>query len=66
MSSRYADAGVEILKRTVSPRLTLIAVEKPWMELSPPSVTSHSLAGAPARKFSHTIGLLPQPCASVR
>src|SRR5262245_61020472 len=57
MSRRYDVESVSILKLTVCPRLTLISVVKPWIEASPPPVTSHSDGGFPASRFSHMIAL---------
>ncbi len=48
-------AFVSTLNPTVSPRLTLMSVAKPWMLESPAPVMSHSLAGLPGRQFSATI-----------
>src|ERR671936_693982 len=52
MSRRYLvvagdGAGAAlILKWTVSPRLTLMSVAKPWMLASPAPLISHTLGGA--------------------
>jgi len=48
----YDDAGVRILKETVSPAFTLMAVAKPWIVESPGPPTSQSLSGSPVRVFS--------------
>src|SRR6476646_11366938 len=58
MSMWYDEAGVLILKVTVSPRFTLIAVANPWMVESPAPLTCQSLAGSPARVFSQAITLV--------
>src|SRR6478609_1964198 len=57
MSRRYDDAGVSILKPSVSPTLTLIWVAKPWMLLLPAPVIPHSLSGLPGLVFSQATGL---------
>ena len=57
MSRRYAVAGVSILNPTVSPRLTLMSVAKPWIELLPAPVMPHSLSGLPGFVFSQATGL---------
>ena len=57
MSMPYAVASVFTLKCTVSPRLTLICVAKPWIDGSPAPLTSHWLGGLPGRQFSATIGI---------
>ena len=57
MSRRYDDAEVSTLNPTVSPWSTLISVAKPWMELLPAPVMSHSLSGLPGLVFSQATGL---------
>ena len=57
MSRRYDDAGVSILKPSVSPTLTLISVANPWMVLLPAPLTPHSLSGVPGLVFSQATGL---------
>src|SRR5437899_1869879 len=57
MSMWYDDAGVRILKDSVSPAFTLIAVAKPWIVESPAPATSQSLSGSPVRVFSQAITL---------
>ena len=54
----YAFAGVLILKDTVSPTFTLIAVAKPWIVESPAPLTCQSLGGSPGRLFSQAITLV--------
>jgi hypothetical protein len=43
------------LKLTVSPRLTLMRVAKPWIVGLPSRSTFHSDGGLPGRLFSHAI-----------
>src|SRR5919202_2198549 len=58
MSSRYDRAAVLTLKRTVSPRLTLMSVAKPWIDVLPAPVTSHVERGVPGFVFSQAIGFV--------
>src|SRR5262245_2472496 len=55
MSTRYFDESVRTLKRAVSPRLQLMSVEKPTIEVSPTPLTSHSVEGFPGLQFSAMI-----------
>src|SRR3954451_5401868 len=41
----------------VEPRFTLMSVAKPWIEVLPEPVTSHSLAGLPGLVFSQATSL---------
>src|ERR1700742_4036727 len=52
----YLLALVLILKDSVSPGFTLIAVAKPWMLSSPIPSISQFAAGSPSFEFSQTIG----------
>src|SRR6476646_5128667 len=58
MSMWYAFAGVLILKDSVSPTFTLIAVANPWMVWSPAPFTCQSAGGSPGFVFSHAITLI--------
>src|SRR5205823_4321303 len=58
MSRCHADAGVLTLNDSVSPRLMLMAVAKPWMVESPTPDTCQSLAGSPGRLFSQATTLV--------
>jgi hypothetical protein len=62
MSMWYDAASVSILKCTVSPRLTLMSVAKPWIVASPASAVgmSHPARGVPGSAFSTWIAF----CAS--
>src|SRR4051812_11132170 len=61
MSRRYDEASVSTLNPTVSPRLTLIAVAKPWIVGSPAPSTSHSSCGDPGRQFSASMPFAGSP-----
>ena len=50
-------AVVLTLKRTTPPLFTLMSVANPWIVPSPAPMMSHSLAGLPASRFSHRMGL---------
>src|SRR5450755_2967015 len=54
----YEDAGVLILKFSVSPTFTLIDVAKPWIVESPIPLTCQSLGGSPGKVFSQAITLV--------
>src|SRR5260370_27120595 len=58
MSMWYEDAGVLILKDSVSPTFTLIDVAKPWIVWSPAPLTCQSLGGSPGKVFSQAITLI--------
>ena len=54
----YDVAVVLILKDSLSPTFTLIAVAKPWIVESPIPLTCQSLGGSPGSVFSHAITLV--------
>src|ERR1700753_249727 len=58
MRMLYLLALVLILKDSVSPGLTLIAVAKPWMLSSPISSISQSPGGSPSLVFSQATGFV--------
>src|SRR4051794_33836794 len=58
MSMWYFVAGVLILKRTVSPGLTLIDVANPWIVVDPAPVTCQVLGASPGLLFSQAMTLV--------
>ena len=58
MSIRYALAVVSTLNETVPPWSTLMLVAKPWIDVEPAPLTSHSLGGLPGLVFSQATGFV--------
>src|SRR6516164_11565277 len=61
----HDEAVVWTLKFSVWPRLTLMEVANPWIEVSPTPLIFQLDGGSPGLLFSHVIGLPPVPHGSM-